>query len=85
MDTMMNEPNDPSPEARMLEIRRLLRKPNSEDERFLNSQLLRQADAWLSKYVVNERGSEKILLLHIKVMRALKDMERVIESVRSKK
>ena len=81
----MNESSDPGPEARISEIRKLLKKPNSEDQRFRNFQLLRKADAWLSRYALGEEGSEQILLLHIKVMRALRDMGRVIESVQGRK
>lgn len=82
---MMNESSDPKPEARISEIRKLLKKPNSEDQRFRNLQLLRKADAWLSGYILEEGSSEQLVLLHIKVLRALKDMGRVIESVKGRK
>lgn len=81
----MNESSVPSPEARVSEIRKLLKKPNSEDQRFRNLQLLREADTWLSRYLLDSGSSEQVLLLHIRVMRALKDMGRVIESVQGGK
>lgn len=70
------------PDAYLLQIRKVLKKPDSEDERFRSTQFLRDADAWLPGYIAGLEDPGRIVLLHVKVMRALRDWERAIERVR---
>lgn len=70
--------------ARILEIKQLLKARDSEDQRFRNTQQLRTADSWLGQHLQAEGEPERLVLLHVKVMRALRDWGRVIESVRGR-
>lgn len=72
------------PAARIQEIKRLLKAPDSEDQRFRNTQLLRKADEWLARHVPEAGSPERLALLHVKVTRALRDWGRVIEAVRTR-
>ena len=70
------------PDAYVRQIRKALKTPDSEDERFRSSHFLREADAWLPGYIASLENPGRIILLHVKVMRALRDWERVIDRVR---
>lgn len=74
--------DDSDPAIRIQEIRQLLKAPDSEDQRFRNAQLLSEADDWLAQHVRAEGYPERLVLLHIKIMRALRAWGRVIEGVR---
>src|SRR5690606_2124533 len=69
---------------RILEIKQLLKARDSEDQRFRNTQRLRMADSWLGQHLQAEGETERLVLLHVKVMRALRDWGRVIERVRGR-
>lgn len=78
----MHTSGDIDPAIYIQEIKRILKAPDKEDERFRNAQLLRKADEWLSQYVPAEGSQDRLVLLHVKVVRALRGWERVVESVR---
>lgn len=78
----MQAAGDIDPEAYIQEIKRILKSPDSEDERFRNAHLLRKADEWLLHHVPEEGSQDRTVLLHIKVMRALRKWQRVVEGVR---
>lgn len=70
--------------ARIAEIRRVLRLPDAEAGRFDRIRFLRGADAWLQEYRSGDgRGDQAAALLHVRVMQALRDWERVVVTVRS--
>lgn len=73
---------DMDPKSRIGRIREVLASPDSEDRRFENAQFFREADAWLSSYCVTRNCPGHIKLLHIKVIRALRDWSRLVGAVR---
>lgn len=79
----MQVPGVTDPEVCIQEIKRLLKAPDSEDERFRNAQLLRKADEWLAQHIRGGQGQDRLVLLQVKVIRALRDWQRVVEIVRS--
>src|SRR5690606_24324905 len=84
-ETGLQTSGDIDPAIRIQEIKQLLKAPDSEDQRFRNTQLLRKADDWLAMHVRERGNPERLVLLHVKVMRVLRDWGRVIERVRDQK
>lgn len=76
--------NGQDSDAYLAKIRKVLKKPDSEADRFRRTQFLRAADAWLADCVTGPDGTQRIALLHVKVLRALGEWVRVVTNVRSR-
>jgi tetratricopeptide (TPR) repeat protein len=77
------KPRQVDPDAYVKKIKKALKHPDSEAGRFRRVQFLRKADKWLCRYRLNADAAQSIDLLHIRVMRALRDFERVVATVRA--